>query len=122
VKKPSQGRPFERRSGLEGFAWEGIATKVDPAGSPPNRPRDLVNVRLQAGSIISRPPFHGDGGFIPLLPVHDVEDPDATENPPYAVVDAERWTPHWLGDHGSAAGVRLWMVAEPTVPNDFARI
>lgn len=122
MKQPKQGRPFERRNGQEGFAWEGIATKVDPAGTPPNRPRDLVNTRIQAGVIISRPGFQGDGGYVPLVPVHDVEDPDPLENPPYAVVDAIRWTPHWLGDHASAAGVKLMVVAEAIVPNGFATI
>lgn len=122
MKQPRQGRPFERRNGQEGFAWEGIATKVDPAGNPPNRPRDLVNIRVQGGVLISRPSFLGDGGYVPLIPVHDVETPDAAENPPYAVIDVVRWTPHWLGDHASAAGVKLLAVSEPILPNDFAGI
>lgn len=122
AKKPLQGRTFERRNGQEGFAWEGIATKVDPAGNPPNRPRDLVNVRIQGGVIISRPNFTGDGAYIPLVPTHFVETPDVTENPPFQVGDSARWVPHWLGEHNSAAGVRLWWVAEPLVVNDFAHI
>ena len=124
MKQPKQGRAFERRNGQEGFSWEGIATKVDPAGNPPNRPRDDVNVRHQGGTIISRPGFQGDGGVIPLMPIHEVDIGDMTglERPPYAVVDTERWAPHWLAEHGSSAGVRLWMVAEPYLPNEFASI
>lgn len=112
AKQPRQGRTFERRNGQEGFAWEGIATKVDPAGAPPNRPRDLVNVRLQGGVIISRPSFQGDGALIPLLPKYYTGAIDPAENPPFAVQSVGRWIPHWLGEHNSAAGTRLWMVSE----------
>lgn len=124
AKQPRQGRPFERRNGQEGFSWEGVATKVDPAGTPPNRPRDLVNVRIQGGVIISRPPFHAEGGYVPLIPIHDAEAlqvvPDDT--PPYDVVRTLVWVPHWLGDHTSAAGVKLFAVSEPEVFNGFASI
>ena len=117
AKKPSQGKTFERRNGQEGFAWEGIATKVDPAGNPPSRPRDLINTRTQGGVLISRPGFQGDGGYIPLTPIFDPLTADVAENPPFAVVDSGRWTPHWLGDHNSAAGVRLWTTSESLIPN-----
>lgn len=108
MKQPTRGKLIERRNGLEGFAWEGIATKVDPAGSPSNRPRDLVNTRVQGGVIISRPGFQGEGGHIPLIPIYDVETPDATERPAYEVIDVVRADPHWLADHNWSAGVKLW--------------
>jgi hypothetical protein len=122
AKQPRQGRPFERRNGQEGFAWEGVATKVDPAANPPNRPRDLLNVRLQGGDIISRPPFQGEGCYIPLLPLYYTGISDPTENPPFGVFGVDRWVPHWLGEHNSAAGTRLWLVSETTIPNDTVRI
>jgi hypothetical protein len=122
AKQPRQGRPFERRNGQEGFAWEGVATKVDPAANPPNRPRDLLNVRLQGGDIISRPPFSGEGCYIPLLPIYYTGISDPTENPPFGVFGVSRWTPHWLGEHNSAAGTRLWLINETLVPNDTIRI
>lgn len=120
ARHPSQGRSFERRNGAEGFVWEGIATKVDPAGNPPNRPRDLVNIRIQGGVLISRPGFQGEGGYIPLCPIHNVNGgSDLDESPPFDVSDVVRWVPHWLGEHNSAAGVRLWLVAETTTANGY---
>jgi len=122
MKQPRQGRTFERLNGTDGFAWGGIATKVDPAGNPPERPRDTVNVRHQGGVIVSRPSFRGDGVFIPLIPIHYLKTPSASENPPFVVTNRARWVPHWLAEHNNAAGVRLWCIAEAAVPNDFARI
>lgn len=121
AKQPRQGgRPIERRNGQEGFSWEGIATKVDPAGNPPNRPRDLVNVRVQGGDIISRPSFQAEGGFIPLMPEYDLTTPDAGERPAFNVAAVARQVPHWLADHASAAGVRLWfMFGEPSTAFAF---
>jgi hypothetical protein len=122
AKKPSQGKTFERRNGQEGFAWEGIATKVDPAGNPPSRPRDLVNIRTQGGVLISRPGFQGDGGYIPLAPVFDPLTADVAENPPFAVIGVLTWIPNWLASHNSAAGVKLWMTSESLIANGNASL
>jgi hypothetical protein len=114
-------RYAEFRSGLGGFIWEGIATKVDPGASPPNRPRILENVRIQGGSIISRPDFDGPGAVVPPITAYNFNSVDGTNTPlnsknrlGYAITGVDNsWTPHWAAEFNSVGGTRLWWGSTP---------
>lgn len=119
-KYPVNGKYFEYRNGLGGFAWEGMATKVDPGGTPPNRPRVLRNIRIQGGQIISRPKFHGPGAIIPAKPnvgfnfsLGQPVIPALWDRPYGPVYGMTSWSPHWTGEHNSVAGLRLWFGGAP---------
>lgn len=113
AQKPTRGRRFERRNGIDGFSWEGIATKVDPGGNPPNRPRDAQNVRLQAGVYRSRPDFNGPATIVPSLPHYDIHVGTNAIRPYLKFTGFDHWEPHWSAEHNSVAGLRLWYGATP---------
>lgn len=111
AKKPG-GKYFEYRAGQGGFVWGGMATKIDPGGSAPDRPRFLENVRVQGGSIISRPDFIGPGAFIPALTLYDPDiedDPDV--NPKnrlrLSIEDYAQWDPQFAAEFNPVGGTRL---------------
>ncbi len=45
---------FEFRAGFNDFQWRGMLTNGDAGANPPNRPRMLVNGRLDNGAIVER--------------------------------------------------------------------
>lgn len=45
---------FEYVVGLEGFEWQGMRTEGSPARGPVNRPRLIINGRIQGGEIVER--------------------------------------------------------------------
>lgn len=121
------GRYVEHRAGLGGFVWEGMATKIDPGGSPPTRPRFLENVRIQGGSILSRPDFAGPGALIPAITHYD---PSTQEVPVVGGVGEtslknrmrmnipgsggyDLWDPAWASEFNSVGGTRLWWGSTP---------
>jgi hypothetical protein len=115
-KLDPRARPqrFEYRSGRKGFTWEGIATKPDPGGNPPNFPRDLQNMRLQGGSLITRPPFAGPGTAIPAIRNFNVDTTSSgVYHPDLGFAGLSLWTPHWLGELNSVGGTRLWWGSTP---------
>ena len=118
IDSRAKGNRFEYRAGHKGFVWEGIATKPDPGASPPNRPRDIRNMRLQGGSIITRPPFAGPGTEIPLTKVLDLEvGTGGFERPDLDFRGFTLWTPHWTAELNSV-GTRLWFGSTPPLEYD----
>lgn len=115
----AKGNRFEYRAGHKGFVWEGIATKPDPGASPPNRPRDMRNMRLQGGSIITRPPFAGPGTEIPFTKILDLEvSSGGFERPDLLDRFRTWWTPHWTAELNSVGGTRLWFGSTPPLEYD----
>lgn len=107
AKQPTRGRFFEYRSGYKGFAYGGMVSKVDPGANPPDRPRFLVNTRIQGGSIISRPNFSGHGAIIPARQVWNADNTAATEMG-WALNGYSNWGLHWAKDFNPAGPVRVW--------------
>jgi len=107
------GEYFEYRNGLGGFSWEGMATKVDPGGNPPNRPRYLGNTRIQGGVIVGNPPFKDTGTIVPETLVLDPNTQNLNNRPPFDDTGSEKWLKHWVGEHNSVGGTRLWWGGEP---------
>lgn len=118
------GRYVEHRAGLGGFVWEGMATKIDPGGSPPTRPRFLENTRVQGGSIISRPDFAGPGAVIPGITQYNTnvqaipeEDGVGQLSPKnrlnFEILGATSWEPAWASEFNSVGGTRLWWGSTP---------
>lgn len=46
---------FEFKAGFKDFRWRGMQTEGDPSANPANRPRLIVNGRLEGGAIVPRP-------------------------------------------------------------------
>ena len=113
--KKARGGEFEYRSGLKGFVWEGIATKVDPGGSPPNRPRDMRNLRLQGGSIITRPDFLGPGTVVPGQPNFNTGTYTGANRPKMWDQTYDQFAAHWTHELNSVGGTRLWWGATPAL-------
>ena len=115
AKKPIQqgGKYFEFRNGLGGFSWEGMATKVDPGGSPPNRPRYLGNTRIQGGVIVGNPQYRDTGTIVPETLTLDPLIGNVNNRPPFDDVGVSKWLKHWIGEHNSVGGTRLWWGGEP---------
>lgn len=114
----AQPQRFDYRAGQKGFVWEGIATKVDPGGSPPNRPRDIRNMRLQGGSIITRPDFGGPGTVVPATPIYDPDVFNGSNRPTFDITGGYPgnyvpWFPHWTAELNSVGGTRLWWGSKP---------
>jgi len=118
-KKPVQkgGRYFEYRNGLGGFSWEGMISKVDPGGHPPNRPRYLGNTRIQGGVITAHPQYAGLGTLVPKTRRLDPDVSDSTNRPPFGTETTNPWLKHWIGEHNSVGGTRLWWGGYP--PLDY---
>jgi hypothetical protein len=115
-RKPLQkgGQYFEFRNGLGGFSWEGMATKVDPGGNPPNRPRFLGNTRIQGGVIVGNPPYRSSGTIVPeTLNLNPLVGNGANRPPFDDVGSGSKWEMQWIGEHNSVGGTRLWWGGEP---------
>jgi hypothetical protein len=114
-KKPVQkgGQYFEYRNGLGGFSWEGMATKVDPGGNPPNRPRYLGNTRIQGGVITAHPQYTGFGTMVPQARELNPLVQNSSNRPPLGVKSVAKWLKHWVGEHNSVGGTRLWWGGYP---------
>jgi hypothetical protein len=127
-KKPITGQYFSFRNGERGFSWEGMATKVDPGGSPPNRPRYMGDCRIQGGSIISAPEYWGHGTMVPPGPrLTKNYDPD--NRPPFqnSTGAVGWWDKHWIGVHNTLGVNRLWWGGFPAfdytgVPPDWVQL
>ena len=115
AQKPIQkgGRRFEYRNGQDGFAWEGMATKVDPGGNPPNRPRYIGNCRIQGGGIITAPNYGSRGTMVPIIPRFNPSTGNSNNRPPFSVTGFDSWAPHWIGEHNAVGGTRLWWGGYP---------
>lgn len=109
-KQPTRGRYFEYRSGYKGFAYGGMVSKVDPGANPPDRPRFLINTRIQGGSIISRPDFSGHGAIVPARQVWDARNLDPTQELGWAAGASpySRWAPHFACDLAPGGPIRIW--------------
>lgn len=115
----AQAQRFDYRAGVKGFVWEGIATKPDPGASPLNYPRDMRNLRLQGGSIITRPPFAGPGTAIPYVRSLNLGTTSGgTWRPDLGTYAYGPWTPHWTGELNSVGGTRLWWGSTPPLEYD----
>jgi hypothetical protein len=97
-----------------------MATKIDPGGSSPDRPRFLENVRVQGGSIISRPDFIGPGAFIPAITQYNLQITDDPEINPknrvrlqIAAGNIPQWDPQFAAEFNSVGGTRLWWGSTP---------
>lgn len=113
-------RYFEFRNGLGDFSWEGMATKVDPGGSPPNRPRYLGNVRIQGGAIVAHPPYKARGTIVPYAKRLDPNQYDPNNRPPFALDSIMRWEKHWIDVHNTLGVNRLWWGGYP--PFDYTGV
>jgi hypothetical protein len=79
----------------------------------------MRNVRLQGGSIITRPPFHGPGTVIPLTKQFDLDVGSSGFNrPDLDTTNFTAWTPHWTAELNSVGGTRLWYGSTP--PLEYA--
>lgn len=108
MRKPIKGRRFDYRSGHQGFSYGGMVTKVDPGANPPDRPRFLVNTRIQGGSIISRPNFSGHGAIVPVRQTWNVENLDATTELGWTATAGHAWAMHWAAALNPAGPTRMW--------------
>jgi hypothetical protein len=115
AKQPIQkgGKYFEFRNGLGGFSWEGMATKVDPGGNPPNRPRYLGNTRIQGGTICAPPQYVNKGTMVPVTKRLTPAFQDSNNRPPFGTFRTDKWLKHWIGEHNSVGGTRLWWGGAP---------
>lgn len=116
-KKPVQrgGRYFEYRNGLGGFSWEGMISKVDPGGHPPNRPRYLGNIRIQGGVLTAHPRYGNRGTMVPRVVRLDPGTVNADNRPPFGTDTTDKWKKHWIGEHNSVGGTRLWWGGYPAL-------